>query len=63
MVDFFKAKYSKEDIWHILRSMVYFEDAENQIKDPESLKKVKWKDVKTKVKLAVKNYVDEQSNG
>ncbi len=62
MVEFFKAKYSKQDVWHILRSLIYFEDAENQTKDPDPLKKVTWKDVKKKMETVVKQYVKEQKN-
>lgn len=60
MLQFFKAKYSKQDIWHIIRSMVYFEDAEQQTKDPDPLKKVTWKQVKKKMETAVTQYVKEQ---
>lgn len=58
MVQFFKAKYSKHDIWHILRSLIYFQDAEQQTKDPDPLKKVTWKEVKKKMQITVKLYVD-----
>lgn len=36
MVDFYKTKYSSRDIFHLLRSLVYFNDAEQQ-KDPDPL--------------------------
>lgn len=58
MVQFFKAKYSKHDIWHILRSLIYFQDAEQQTQDPDPLKKVTWKDVKKRMQITVKQYVD-----
>ena len=57
MVAFYKAKYSSHDIFHLLRSLVYFEDAEAQV-DPDPLKKITWKQVKKKVELAVQGYVD-----
>jgi predicted nucleotidyltransferase component of viral defense system len=57
MVDFYKAKYSSHDIFHLLRSLVYFEDAEAQV-DPDPLKKITWKQVKKKVETAVQRYVD-----
>ena len=57
MVAFFKAKYSKQDVWHILRSMIYFEDAEQQLNDPDPLKKVTWKQVKKKMETAVNQYI------
>lgn len=57
MIEFYKAKYSSRDIFHLLRSLVYFEDAESQ-KDPDPLKKQSWKDVKKKVESAVRQVVD-----
>ena len=57
MIDFFKMKYVNNDIFSILRSMMYFEDAEIQ-KDPDPLKKITWSAVKKKVKTAVKQYID-----
>lgn len=59
MITFYKAKYSSHDILHLVRSLVYFEDAEAQ-KDPEPLKKINWKQVKKKVQLAVQHYVDKK---
>jgi hypothetical protein len=57
IIGFFKQKYASKDVLYILRSMVYFEDAERQI-DPDPLKKVSWKQVKDKVQIAVKEYFD-----
>lgn len=58
MVDFYKAKYSSRDIFHLLRSLVYFEDAESQ-KDPDPLKKQSWKQVKIKVEAAVRQFMNQ----
>ena len=58
MIDFYKRKYSSHDIFHLLRSLIYFEDAEKQ-KDPDPLKKITWKNVKIKVEKAVKNYINQ----
>jgi predicted nucleotidyltransferase component of viral defense system len=58
MLDFYKAKYSSRDIFHLLRSLVYFDDAEAQ-KDPDPLKKTSWKQVKSKVQAAVEHFVDK----
>lgn len=57
MLDFYRAKYSSHDIFHLLRSLVYFTDAEAQ-KDPDPLKDVTWQQVKKKVGTAVQHYVD-----
>ncbi len=55
MLGFYKSKYSSEDIGYILRSLIYFEDAESQ-SDPISMKNITWKSVKSKIELAVKEY-------
>lgn len=57
MLTFYKSKYSSRDIFHLLRSLVYFSDAETQ-KDPEPLKNITWAQVKNKVKKAVERYID-----
>jgi predicted nucleotidyltransferase component of viral defense system len=56
MLVFYKAKYSSHDIFHLLRALVYFDDAEKQ-KDPDPLKKNTWKQVKDKVEAAVRLYL------
>lgn len=57
MIEFYKLKYSSRDIFHLLRSLVYFNDAEAQI-DPEPVKKVTWAQVKQKVRSAVDKYIN-----
>ncbi len=59
MVEFYKAKYSSHDLFHVLRALVYFEDAENQ-KDPDPIKKTTWKEVKKKIEKAVKIFIDSK---
>ncbi len=59
MIDFYKLKYQSNDIFHLVRSLAYFEDAEKQ-KDPDPLKKMTWKQVKDKVYRAVKKYLERQ---
>jgi predicted nucleotidyltransferase component of viral defense system len=57
ILNFFKQKYASKDVLYVLRSMIYFEDAERQI-DPDPLKKISWKQVKNKIQVAVKAYFD-----
>lgn len=57
MLEFYRAKYSSRDIFHLLRSLVYFNDAELQ-KNPDPLKNITWNQVKSKVQKAVKRYLD-----
>lgn len=56
MIEFYKTKYSANDIFHLLRALVYFTDAEKQ-KDPDPLKKMTWKQVKIKMQRTTKNYL------
>lgn len=57
MLDFYRRKYSAHDIFHLLRSLVYFTDAEAQ-KDPGPLDNTSWNQVRKKVEVAVQRYVD-----
>ena len=59
MIEFYKAKYQSNDIFHLVRALAYFDDAEKQ-KDPDPLKKMTWKQVKNKVSQAVKKYLERQ---
>jgi len=59
MLGFYRAKYSSHDFFHLLRSLVYFADAEAQ-RDPDPLDNTNWKQVKKKVELAVHRYVDRK---
>ncbi len=56
MLDFYKRKYSSDDIGMVIRSLLYFDDAELQ-SDPVSLTKLSWKDVKEMIEIEVKKYV------
>lgn len=60
MIKFYRAKYSTRDIFHLLRSLVYFNDAEKQ-KEPDLVKKITWNQVKKKVQKAVKKYLDSNT--
>jgi hypothetical protein len=42
----------------LVRSLAYFTDAEKQKEDPDSLKKITWKQVKVKMQTAVKKYLE-----
>ncbi len=57
MIEFYKVKYKSNDIFHLLRALVYFVDAEKQKDNPVSLKKITWKQVKTKIQRATENYL------
>jgi hypothetical protein len=58
MLGFYKSRYTSHDIFHLLRALVYFEDAEAQ-KDPAPLVKMNWKKVKKKVETATQKYINK----
>lgn len=55
MLRFFTDKYNTVDIGFVVRSLVYFEEADRSI-DPIILKKTSWKQVKEKIEKAVQDY-------
>lgn len=61
MLQFYQMKYQSNDIGFVIRSLVYFDDAEIQ-NDPISLKKISWSDVKKKIEHAVKDYIKNQTS-
>ncbi len=56
MLEFFKIKYSNEEVGFVIHSMYYFEDAEPQ-KDPVSLKGDNWIAIKKKVKKSIDDFI------
>jgi hypothetical protein len=60
MLEFYELKYPNSDIGHIIRSMTYFVDAEAQKDNPEDLKGITWKQVKSKIKKTVELFVRQQ---
>ncbi len=55
MLQFFTDKYAAADIGFVVRSLTYFEGAENS-KDPILLKEVNWQQVKQKIQQAVQDF-------
>ena len=53
LIDIYQTKYPKHDPMIVLRSMIYFDDAEDD-NDPELLLNQEWDDVKTEIEEAVK---------
>ena len=56
MLEFYQKKYSTDDIGIIVRSLLYFEDAEIQ-DDPATIINITWEDVRRKIEVAVKKYL------
>lgn len=60
MLEFFKQKHQSTDIGFIVRSLVYFVDAD-QSENPVALNKTTWEKVKKNIQKAVKDYIDSQT--
>lgn len=60
MLSFFAQKHKATDIGHIVRSLIYFADAEES-EPPLTLKKVTWKAVKNKIEKTVRKYIQDQT--
>ena len=59
LLESFRAKYPKTDTAHIIRSLVYFEDAESEL-DPLMIKEYDWNVVKSRIKDVVNDYIENQ---
>lgn len=58
ILGFYKAKYTNNDLSFVLRSLVYFDDAEKQA-EPISLTKQNWEEVKGLIVLKVSEYFNK----
>lgn len=56
MMEFFSQKYPNITHFQVIKSLLYFVDAENDL-DPFSLKKVFWEDVKNRIRTVVHDYL------
>ena len=58
IIGFFKQKFNLNDTFHLNKSLLYFNDAENE-DEPELLIDISWKDVKSKIQAEVNKYLME----
>lgn len=49
LFEFFKNKYSNYNCWHVIKSLTWFEDADSELIEIDSLKSISWNDVKQKI--------------
>jgi len=56
MFDFYTQKFGIQEHFHVLRSLTYFDDAENEA-EPIILKPVSWSQVKATIEKSVRKYV------
>lgn len=55
LIDIFKLKFNQQDVFPLLKSLNYFEDAEQE-PDPISLNNTSWKQVKDKIDNVLRDY-------
>jgi hypothetical protein len=60
MLNYYQEKYQTSEIWHIVRSLVYFDDADKESKDPDSLKDQKRASIKKQFETTVKKFIATQ---
>lgn len=61
ILQFYLDRYSYDDTFAVLRSIIYFEDAEED-PDPEIIEKTTWDTVKSNITKSFDNYYKEQKN-
>jgi predicted nucleotidyltransferase component of viral defense system len=56
LFDFYKQKYNQQQVFHLVRSIQYFDDAEGDI-DPVVFNKLRWVEVKSFIEKSVNDYL------
>jgi len=59
MVSYFEKKYPNANKWHLIKSMTYFQDADNELTEIIDLKKITWDEVKYKILNSLKDYTKD----
>jgi len=59
LISFYKEKFKSHDIAHLLKSITYFDDAEQEA-TPKLLKHQNWEDVKAKIRIEFEKYIHSQ---
>jgi len=57
MIGFFQQKYAQADTWHLLRSLSYFEDADNDPTPIRALDETTWQEVKTTIQREINKLI------
>jgi hypothetical protein len=60
MIELFEKKYNDGSIYLVLRSLVYFDDAEEDL-DPIMFEQYNWESIKIFISNAVKHYIDSSA--
>jgi hypothetical protein len=53
--DFFKEIFPSTDLFHVVRSLIYFDDAEKEA-DPKKIIEISWDTVKSEITKSVKQF-------
>lgn len=56
MLDFYKRKYNQYNVFQVIKSLTFFEDAEKNPSFPKMKDPLRWEDVKTKVIKSIEEY-------
>jgi hypothetical protein len=59
MLDHYKQKYHDGSIFLVLKSLAYFDDADNEIM-PKMCEEIQWKTVKKEIAKKLKNYIKKE---
>ncbi|WP_187774867.1 nucleotidyl transferase AbiEii/AbiGii toxin family protein [Pedobacter sp. BS3] len=60
LLNFYQARYPYDDTFAVMRSIVYFDDAEDDA-DPEIIEKISWEQVKNIIKKAFNDYYKQNT--
>ena len=61
LLHFYKKRYLYDDTFAVMRSIIYFTDADEEA-DPEILEKKSWEEVKKNIKKAFEDYYNQKLN-
>jgi len=60
MIGFFRAKYASADLWHLIKSLTFFDDADTEMVEIQDLHSLTWQEVKTKITKAANPILNSQ---
>ncbi len=57
MLSFFSRKYSNANLWHLEKSLTFFDDADEELIELNVVKMITWQEVKAKIKAEVRKFL------
>ena len=58
ILSFYQKKFDIQEVWYLIRALVYFEDAEKDTTNPISLKNISREEIKNKIRHKVKDFIE-----